>query len=41
MEADRLSKEGISLAWGTWKIRGKKETEVYEYYHRPFLDLPQ
>ena len=24
MEADRLSKEGISLAWGTWKITEKK-----------------
>ena len=41
MEADILSKVGINLEWGTWKITEKKETEANEYYHRPFLDLPQ
>ena len=41
MEADRLSKAGINLEWGTWKITEKKETEANEYYHRPFLVLHQ
>ena len=41
METDRLSNAGINLEWGTWKITEKKETEANEYYHRPFLDLPQ
>ena len=26
MEVDRLSKEGISLTWGTWKIIEKRRT---------------
>ena len=41
MEADKLSMAGLNLQWGTWKIIEKKETEANEYYHRPFLILPQ
>ena len=41
MEANKLSKAGLNLQWGTWKIIEKKETEANEYYHRPFLILPQ
>ena len=41
MEANKLSKAGLNLQWGTWKIIEKKETEANEYYRRPFLDLLQ
>ena len=37
-EADRLSKAGLNLAMGTWKILETKDTEVYEFFHRPFID---
>ena len=41
MEADRLSKAGINLEWGSWKITEIKEIEASEFYHGPFLNLPQ
>ena len=41
MEVDRLSKAGINMEWGTWKIAETKETEANEFYHRPFMDPPQ
>ena len=41
MEANKLSKAGLNLQWGTWKIIEKKETEANEYYYRPFLVFPQ
>ena len=40
MEADKLSKTGLNMQWGTWKIIEKKEIEANEYYHRPLI-LPQ
>ena len=36
--ADRLSKEGVGMAFGTWKFFEHKEGEVYEFYHRPFAE---
>ena len=41
MEADILSKARINLEWGSCKIADIKETEASEFYHRPFLNLPQ
>ena len=41
MEADKLSKVGMNLQWGSWKIIEIKETEANEYYHRPFMIFPQ
>ena len=40
MDADRLSKAGINMEWGTWKFTETKETKANEFYHRPFMDLP-
>ena len=39
MDADRLSKVGLNLAWGTWKFIETKEAAANEFYHRPFMDL--
>ena len=40
MDADRLSKAGINMEWGTWKFTETKEKKANEFYHRPFMDLP-
>ena len=37
--ADKLSKEGLELEQGVWKILETTDREHYEYYHRPFLDI--
>ena len=37
-EAERLSKAGLNLAMGTWEILETKDVEVYELFHRPFID---
>ena len=39
-DADKLSKAGLNLQWGHWKILEIKETEAMEYPHRPFIILP-
>ena len=36
--ADRLSKEGVKMAQGTWRFFENKEGEVYEFYHEPFAE---
>ena len=36
--ADRLSKAGLHMEPGTWKFLETKEVEVYEFFHRPFID---
>ena len=40
MDADKLSKEGLNLQWGSWKITEIKDTKAKEYLHKPFLILP-
>ena len=37
-EADRLSKTGLELEMGTWRILEWKEAVIYELFHRPFID---
>ena len=37
-EAGKLSKEGLNMEAGTWKFLEQRETEVYEFYHRPFIE---
>ena len=37
-EADKFSKTGLNLEPGTWKILETKDEEVYEFFHRPFID---
>ena len=34
----RLSKAGLHMEPGTWKFLETEEVEVYEFFHRPFLD---
>ena len=36
--ADRLSKDGIGMDFGTWKFFVHKDGEVYELYHIPFAE---
>ena len=38
--ADRLSKAGVVMDFGTWKFFEHKDVEVYEFYHRPFAEAP-
>ena len=33
-----LSKDGLILELGTWKFLEKKDAEVFEFYHRRFVD---
>ena len=40
MDADKLSKAGLNLQWGSWKIMEIKDIKAKEYPHRPFLILP-
>ena len=37
-EADNLLNKGILTEQGTWKISETNGGEVYEFYHRPFLE---
>ena len=37
-DACRISKEGIIREAGSWKFLEQRETEVYEFYHRPFIE---
>ena len=36
--AYHLSKEGVWMAFRTWKFFEWKKWEVYEFYHRPFAE---
>ena len=40
MDADKLSKAGLNLQWGSWKSIEIKDTEAKEYLHGPFFILP-
>ena len=40
VEADKLSKKGLTLQWGEWKILEIKDSEATEYPHRPFINPP-
>ena len=37
--ADRLYKEGLKMEHGTWNFFEKRDAEVYEFFHRPFIEL--
>ena len=39
-DANKLSKAGLNLQWGYWKIMEIKDTEAKKYPHRPFLIFP-
>lgn len=36
---DKLSKEGLLLDYGQWKIMESRDGSHFEYYHRPFIDI--
>ena len=36
-EADKASKEGMSLAMGLWKIKEYREGTFQDFYHTPFI----
>ena len=37
-EVDRLSKKGLTLQWGEWKILETQDSKATEYPHRPFIN---
>ena len=37
-DAHSLSKEGVKMEHGTWRFFENKEGEVYEFFHRPFIE---
>ena len=39
-DGDKLSKAGLTLQWGEWKIVEIKDSEALDYPHRPFIILP-
>ena len=39
VEADKLSKVGLNLQWGQWKILEIKDSKAMAYPHRPFFLL--
>ena len=39
-EADKLSKKGLTLHWGEWKILETKDSKAMEYLHRPYINPP-
>ena len=38
--ADRLSKAGVAMDFGTWKFFEHKDGEVYKLYHKPYTEAP-
>ena len=38
---DHLSKKGLMMEHGTWKFVESRDVEVFEFYHRAFIDLQQ
>ena len=36
-EADKVSKEGLQMAFEIWKIREHRDGSTQEFYHRPFI----
>ena len=38
-DVDRLSKKGLMIEHGTWKFVESRDAEVFEFYHRLFIDL--
>ena len=40
VDADKLSKKGLTLQWGEWKILEIKDSKAMEYMHKPFINLP-
>ena len=39
IDTDRLSKNRIALKHGVWNFFETRDAEVYEFYHRPFIDI--
>ena len=39
-EVDKLSKIGLTLQWGEWKILETRDSKATEYPHRPFINPP-
>lgn len=37
-EADKASKDGLSMAFGSWKIKELRDGQSTEFYHRPFIE---
>jgi ribonuclease HI len=37
--ADKLSKEGLQLVLGQWKIKEFNAGTVHEFFHRSFIDI--
>ena len=40
VDANKLSKTGLTLQWGEWKILEIKDSKATEYPHRPFINPP-
>ena len=38
-QADSASKEGLQLDAGVWKVKEWLENSIFEYYHRPFIEV--
>lgn len=36
--ADRLSKQGLTMDFGTWKFVESRGVDVYEFFHRTFIE---
>ena len=37
-EVNQLSKKGVNIPHGQWKIIKHQNGTFYEYYHRPFIE---
>ena len=37
-DVDHLSKEGVKMEHKTWRFFENREGEVYEFFHRPFIE---
>ena len=37
-EDDRLSKKGLTLQWGEWKILETQDFKATKYLHKPFIN---
>ena len=38
-EVELASKGGLQLATGLWKIKERLDNTVYEFFHRPFIEM--
>ena len=38
--ADKLSKEASELIWGTWHITEFNGSQIFRFFHRPFIEDP-